>query len=121
VDFNSYLGAEVMPKIQREWAARIQKVMVAAESKKGTAIFEFAIDKDGSAREIRLKQSAQDEALDDALREAIEGASPFSPLPAKFRGQHIALRLKCDYSPRTAGQDAAAERKKESGEKPGKN
>ena len=70
-----------------------------------------------------MKQSTQEEMLDNAVREAIEGASPFAPLPPKFRGKHIALRLKCDYNPGstgTDGQDAAAGGKKEGSEKPEK-
>jgi len=123
VDFSSYLSGDVVPRIQREWSARIQKVNLAVAAKKGTAIIEFAIEKDGSATEIKLKQSTQEEMLDNAVREAIEGASPFAPLPPKFRGKHIALRLKCDYNPGstgTDGQDAAAGGKKEGSEKPEK-
>jgi len=98
VDFNSYLSQEVMAKIQREWSAQIQKVDVTAAVNKARVTIEFAIAKDGSIGQIRLKQSAQEQVLNDALREAIQAASPFAPLPAKFRGADIALRLQCDYS-----------------------
>jgi TonB family protein len=98
VDFKSYLSQEVMAKIQREWSVQIQKLDMAAAEKKGTVTIEFAIEKDGSIGQMRLKQSTQEEVLDDAVREAIQGASPFAPLPAKFRDKDITVRFQCDYN-----------------------
>lgn len=107
VDFNSYLSQEVMAKIQREWSAQIQKVDATASAKKGRVTIEFAIAGDGSIGQIRLKQSTQEQVLDDAVREAIQAASPFAPLPPKFRGKDITLRFQCDYNqgePGTSGK-----------------
>ena len=98
VDFNSYVSQEVMPKIQREWSVQIQKLDMAIAEKKGTVAIEFAIERDGSIGQMRLKQSTQEQVLDDAVRGAIQGASPFAPLPARFRGKDITLRFQCDYN-----------------------
>ena len=123
VDFNSYLNREVVPKIQREWAAQIQHVSAEIATKEGTVIIEFVINGDGSVAEIKLKQSTQVQELDDAVRGAIQSASPFPPLPEKFRGKNIALRFQCGYNlgehaaSTTAGQGAAAGGKKEVDEK----
>ena len=123
VDFNSYLNREVMPKIQREWAAQIQRVSAEAGAKQGRVLIEFVIDRDGSVADIKLKQSTQEQELDDAVRGAIQSASPFAPLPERFRGKNIALRFQCDYNlgeqagSTTAGQGAATGGKKEVDEK----
>jgi TonB family protein len=103
IDFNPYISQDLMPKIQREWSVEIQKLPAAATAKTGTAIVEFAIARDGSITDVKLKQSTKEQALDDAVLGAIRGASPFSPLPAKFRGNNIALRLQCDYNPEPGG------------------
>lgn len=126
VDFSSYLSGEVMPKIQREWSVQIQKVSASAAAKKSTVIIEFQIERDGSIAEMKLRQSTQEQTLDDAARAALQGASPFAPLPAKFRGRSVALRFRCDYSPAaanpgTTGQDAAVGDKKESNGKSAEN
>src|SRR5690348_14509071 len=97
-----------MAKIQREWSAQIQKVDATAAAKKAKVdataaakkarvTIEFAIARDGSIGQIRLNQSTQEQVLDDAVREAIQAASPFAPLPANFRGEDITLRFQCDY------------------------
>lgn len=126
VDFSSYLSREVMPKIQREWSMQIQKVTASAAVKKSTVIIEFQIERDGSIAEMKLTQSTQEQTLDDAARAALQDASPFAPLPAKFRGKSIALRFRCDYSPTaadagTTGQDAAFGGKNENNGKSSEN
>lgn len=123
VNFNSY-PAEVMSKIQREWAAQIQNLSAEAVTKKGKVVFEFAIARDGSLEEIQLKQSTQEQGLDEAVQKAIQSASPFAPLPAKFRGKKLMLRFQCDYNPGsgvgpgTTSQGAATDGKKEAAGKP---
>lgn len=105
---------------------QIQKVSASAAAKKSTVIIDFQIERDGSSGEMKLKQSTQEQTLDDAARAALQGASPFAPLPAKFRGKSIALRFRCDYSPAaadpgTTGQDAAVGGNKESNRKSAEN
>ena len=106
VDFNSYLSGEVISKIQRQWGTQIQKVSTEAASKSGKVVFEFAIEKDGSVGNIQLKQSTRNDELDGAVRGAIQSASPFAPLPAKFRGKNLLLQFQCEYK-QGSGGDAA--------------
>ena len=103
VDFSSYLSQDVMAKIQREWSVQSQKVDITAAKKTGRVIIEFVIARDGSVGKMNLKQSTQEQVLDDVIREAIRAASPFAPLPAKFRGQDIMVRFQCDYNQGTTG------------------
>lgn len=124
VDFNSYLSQEVMTKIQREWLVQIQKVDVTAAAKKARVTIEFAIARNGSIGQIRLKQSTQEQMLDDAVREAIQAASPFAPLPAKFHGEDVTLRLQCDYNqgePGAGTSDKAVDNTKGNSEKSAQN
>ena len=120
VDFSSYISQQVMAKIQREWSLQIQKADITAVGKKGRVILEFAIERDGSVGQMKLKQSTQEQVLDDAVREAIRAASPFTPLPAKFRGQDIMVRFQCDYNPGATGpgggEKAADDMKDNSGQ-----
>jgi len=109
VDFGPYVSREVLPKLQQEWGARIQNLGLAAATKKSTVVVEFAIEKDGSVSGVGIKQSTQEPKLDDAVQEAIQGASPFAPLPAKFRGKAITLRFHADYNPEAAEPGAEAQ------------
>lgn len=102
VDFNPYLSKDVMPKIQKAWAEQIQKVSATSAGRKGTVVVEFAIEKDGSISRIKLRQSTTEDELDEAVGAAIQGASPFPPLPAKYRGKEILLRFQCDYNAASA-------------------
>lgn len=109
VNFNSYLSENVIPKIQREWSVQIQRISMTAAAKTGTVIIEFAIERDGSIADVKLKQTTQEQVLDDAVRAAILAASPFAALPAQFQGKDIAVRFQCDYNPvPTTGQSTAA-------------
>jgi len=120
VDFNSYISQQVMAKIQREWSVQIEKVDITAVGKKGRVILEFAIERDGSVGQIKVKQATQEQVLDDAVREAIRAASPFAPLPAKFRGQDVMVRFQCDYNQGATGpsdsEKAADDMKDNSGQ-----
>ena len=106
VDFNPYLNKDVMPRIQKAWAAQIQR-STAAASGKATVVVEFAIQKDGSISGVKLRQSTKEQALDEAVQKAIEGSSPFPPLPDKYRGKEILLRFQCDYNLGSAEAGAA--------------
>jgi TonB family protein len=107
-----------MAKIQREWSLQIRKADITAVGKKGRVIIDFAIERDGSVGQMKLKQSTQEQVLDDAVREAIRAASPFAPLPAKFRGQDIMVRFQCDYNQGATGpggSEKAADDMKDNG------
>jgi TonB family protein len=106
VDFNPYLSQEVLPKIQRAWYGEAMKIGINAAGKKGRVVVEFAVEKDGSVTGVKLKESSKEDALDEAAGAAITGASPFAPLPAKFRGKSVAMRFLCEYNPGTGTSPA---------------
>jgi TonB family protein len=99
VDFGPYLNQEVMPRIQKAWYDEVMTMGVNAAESKGRVVVEFAIAKDGSVAGLKMKESTNSKALDDAVRDAIDLSIPFAPLPAKFRGKELALRFQCDYTP----------------------
>lgn len=57
----------------------------------GEVGLEFAIERDGSASQIKVLKSSGYESLDRAIIEAINLASPFSPLPDGFGKKKIVV------------------------------
>jgi len=105
VDFGPYLNKEVMPKIQKAWYDEVMTMGVNAAESTGRVVVEFAIAKDGSVAGLKVKESTESKALNDAVRDAIDLSIPFTPLPAKFRGKELALRFQCDYTPESPRVD----------------
>ena len=102
VDFSSYLSKDVLPKIQKAWYEQVLKVGANAATKKGRVVAAFAIGKDGTVANVKLEELTNEKELDDAVRDAIEEAIPFPPLPGKFHGKELALRFQCVYNPGAA-------------------
>jgi TonB family protein len=44
-------------------------------------VVDFKIKRDGNIANFRIKQSSGDNRMDDAARNAVAAAAPFSPLP----------------------------------------
>lgn len=63
----------------------------ARKGMKGEVGLEFAIGKDGRASRIRIIKSSGYEILDKAIVQAIQLASPFSPLPTGFGKNRIVV------------------------------
>ena len=63
----------------------------ARKGMKGEVGLEFAIGKDGRASRIRVIKSSGYEILDKAIIQAIQLASPFSPLPSGFGKNRIVV------------------------------
>jgi len=99
------LNKEVMPKIQKAWYDEVMTMGVNAAESTGRVVVEFAIAKDGSVAGLKVKESTESKALNDAVRDAIDLSIPFTPLPAKFSGKELALRFQCDYTPESPRVD----------------
>lgn len=98
VDFRPYLGGAIR-NIRKNWFALMPDAARAPASKQGQASVEFTINKDGSVTGMRLVRASGDPSLDRAAWAGIMASTPFSPLPAEFKGQSLGLRLHFIYNP----------------------
>jgi TonB family protein len=71
----------------------------SAATKKGKLAIEIAITKDGKLAGVRLVATTGDTQLDRAAWGGITACSPFKPLPEKFTGPYLALRMRFYYNP----------------------
>lgn len=63
----------------------------------GRVVIGFVIQRDGRLDDIRVVQSSGYERLDNAARQAVERASPTSPLPASFPSNNRAVQVPVDF------------------------
>jgi TonB family protein len=91
VDFTPYL-IKVKSSLKKNWYALIPQ---PATGKKGRVIIEFFILKDGSVTGLKTFGSSGDPMLDRPAFGSVTLSSPFSPLPAEFKGPSLGLRI--DY------------------------
>ncbi len=109
VDFGPYLQT-VLKSVKQNWYNLIPESARAPLMKKGKVVIEFAILKDGRiggmnlvegfprVAGMKLVESTGDVSLDRAAWAAITVSNPFSPLPAEFSGQYLALRFSFYYN-----------------------
>lgn len=57
----------------------------------GTAVLRFVMDRDGKVLSFRLERGSGHAVLDEAVREMVERASPFPPLPAEIHQANLEL------------------------------
>ncbi|HLV85709.1 MAG TPA: TonB family protein [Candidatus Sulfotelmatobacter sp.] len=95
VDLGPYLK-DALEQISRNWYREISQ---SAETKKGKLAIEFAINRDGGLAAMKLVAVSGDAELDRAAWAGIRACDPFKPLPEKFDGQSLALRLRFYYNP----------------------
>lgn len=104
-DFGPYLNKEVLPTLQKAWLRLPPSVLTPATAKKkAKAVIEFAIQKDGSLGEMKLKESSNDASLDAAVINSLKAASPFQALPKQFKGASLALRFDLSFNPGSGSQ-----------------
>jgi TonB family protein len=98
VDFGPYLK-RVVDDVRRNWYQVIPYEARSPINKKGKVSIEFAIMKDGRIADVKTVDSSGDVALDRAAYSGITLNNRFSPLPAEFGGQYLALRFHFYYNP----------------------
>ncbi len=103
VDFQPYLN-RLLGNVRQNWYALIP---VDAKTKKAKLAIEFALSNDGNVRAMKLVATSGDQSLDRAAWGAITRSNPFPPLPAKYKGDQVALRFHFFYNPDKS--DLAAE------------
>lgn len=64
----------------------------------GRVVIGFVIQRDGRLADIRVVQSSGYQRLDNAARQAVERASPTSPLPASFPSNNWPVQVPVDFS-----------------------
>ena len=92
VDFGPYLR-QVIQATQASWDLLIPEAARAPLLKQGKVAIQFIIMPDGSIKQMQLILPSGDVSLDRAAWGGITGASPFPPLPKKFKGPFLALRF----------------------------
>ena len=95
VDFDPYL-LRVYLIVQRNWYSVIPEI--ARLGRKGRAILQFRILKDGSVLELQLMDGSGTSSMDSAALSSIRLSNPFPPLPPEFPGQDIVLRFGYYYN-----------------------
>lgn len=97
VDFDPYL-LRVYLSVQRNWYAVIPEI--ARLGRKGRAILQFTIRKDGSVENLQMMDGSGTGSMDLAALSSIRLSDPFPPLPAEFPGNDILLRFGYYYNMR---------------------
>lgn len=105
VDFGPYLNKEVLPTLQKAWTKLAPEVAKSTAGKsKGKTVIEFAIQKDGSVSELKVKESFSDATLDTALLDSLKSVAPFHALPTQFKGKSLTLQFDLSFHPVTEGE-----------------
>ena len=97
VDVSSYLQS-VLKIVKENWYHLMPQSARAPKMKRGDVSIEFAILRKGKTKGMRLVESSADVPLEAAAWHEI-GDSILPPLPAKYSGQYLALRLHFSYNP----------------------
>jgi TonB family protein len=92
VNFDDYLQ-RVLASVKRNWYAIMPESAYMGD--KGIVALTFKITKDGIVpmSDPNLERTSGREPLDNAAMSAIRASSPFEPLPAQFKRDHIELRF----------------------------
>jgi TonB family protein len=86
----------LLKNVRKNWYRLVPE---SAATKKGKLAIEFAITKDGKLADMRLVAASGDTQLDRAAWGSITACNPFKPLPDKFTGAYLALRMRFYYNP----------------------
>jgi hypothetical protein len=105
VDFSPYLNKEVLPTLQKAWQKIAPSVAKSTAGKsKGKTVIEFAIQRNGSVSELKVKESFSDATLDAALLDSLKSVAPFHALPEQLKGKSLTLQLDLSFHPVTEGE-----------------
>ena len=92
-----YYPNRVLARVRNKWYPRLRELHQSISGRQGTTILEFEIEKDGSIRDLRTIESANDPALDAASSEAITSAAPLPPLPQTYHDKILKMRMHFGY------------------------
>ena len=97
VDFGPYVK-KVIQATYKAWLPIIPESGRPPSKKQGRVGIRFKIDPNGRVNTMVLEFPCGDVSLDRAAWGSIVGASPYPPLPAKFKGPFLELRLYFSYN-----------------------
>jgi hypothetical protein len=106
VDFGPFLQ-DMLHAVRENWYRNIPD---NATMKKGKLAIEFVIVKDGKVADMKLVATSGDTVLDRAAWGGIAASNPFKPLPDKFTGRYLALRMRFYYNPNKSDLDGSVDR-----------
>ena len=92
VNFKPYINS-VRHKIHATWIPLLPAEVRPPERHPGATSIRFTINPDGTIAATRLDDSSDDDLLDRAAWGAITGVGKFLPLPEKFHGSNLELRV----------------------------
>jgi TonB family protein len=98
VKFEHYKG-QILNKVRKHWYKVIPEGSRPPVSKKGVVGLEFAIEKVGQVKELRIVGSSGDASLDHAAWTGFTSSVPFPRLSSKFKEDYVAVRICFFYNP----------------------
>lgn len=97
VDFSHYLQ-KVIAATKQAWYPIIPDEARPPLNKQGIVEIRFRIYPDGSVHDMQLYGPSGDVALDRAAWGGITGATPYPPLPKRFKGPYLELQFNFLYN-----------------------
>ncbi len=67
------------------------------EGSRGTAVVGFRLGRDGTVSGVRIVQSSHSPLLDAQARATVDRAAPFPPIPDRFSGDALELRVPISF------------------------
>jgi TonB family protein len=95
--FGAYAG-KVLSAVRQRWYPEIDRLRESAYEKRGIAIVEFIIKKDGTLGKVSVSERSGDERLDNTALDAVRKAAPFKPLPTEFKLKSLGFRFHLGYN-----------------------
>jgi TonB family protein len=95
-DFKPYL-MKVLAAVRRNWTTYIPE-SAHMGGRRASVLIQFIIDRSGTVPKLVIASSSGMEAYDRAAISGITASTPFSPLPADFKGDQIRLQLSFSYN-----------------------
>ena len=96
-DFGAYMNV-LTNRIRAKWYEAMPDA--ARQGQKGRVVLIFTVLRNGAIQNLRVVASSGTQSLDEAARNAVQSASPFSALPEEFRDNHIDLQFAFRYNQR---------------------
>ncbi len=95
-DFKPYL-ARILAIVRSNWRTVIPE-SVRLGTRRGRAVVEFAINRDGSIPKLVIADPSGSEALDRAAVAGLSMSNPLPPLPSDYKGLQVRLAFTFSYN-----------------------